>query len=295
MNPKTDKIRWEEMLPDEMLEAVRLRPVCYLAYGLAEPHGVYNALGLDWLKAYALVERAARAHGGVVAPPCAWHVQEQDHFDWTGYMGVRQPLCSSLPADLFLRLVLYQIRAVDARGFKVGILVTGHYGGLENDLRLLGEYYLRKTRSPLRLYACADWELMRFEDYKGDHAGACETSQLMALRPDLVDVSRKESDSTSGPWAGTVFPDKRGRTPSREIGEKIVESQVKRLGEIQGELLAAYVEPGQRTAAGMTATEDIWHRFERLTRKYWWMSTALEEWKAGAMRPVFPGWEALGE
>ena len=34
-------------------EAIRQVPVCYLAFGLAEPHGAYNALGLDWLNAAA--------------------------------------------------------------------------------------------------------------------------------------------------------------------------------------------------------------------------------------------------
>jgi len=63
------KVKWEEMHPDELLAAIATHPVCYMAYGLAEPHGAYNALGLDWLKAYALCERAARTHGGVVAPP----------------------------------------------------------------------------------------------------------------------------------------------------------------------------------------------------------------------------------
>jgi creatinine amidohydrolase len=282
------------MFPDELLDAIARHPVCYLAFGLAEPHGAYNAVGLDWLKAYELVSRAAHEHGGVVAPPFAWHVQERDTFNWTAHMGVRQPLCSSIPEDLFLRTALYQIRAADAREFGVCLLVTGHYGGLENDLRLLCDYYLRRTGSPIRLYACADWELIAYEDYKGDHAGGCETSQLMALRPDLVDLARKEDASASGPWAGTPFPDGRGRTPSREIGENIVRSQVKRLGEIQSELLSAFDGSIERCAPTMTGTDDIWHRFERLTRKYWWMSSTLDEYKAGSQVP-FPGWESLGE
>ena len=33
MEPNTDAIRWEEMLPDDLLEAIRRRPVCYLAFG----------------------------------------------------------------------------------------------------------------------------------------------------------------------------------------------------------------------------------------------------------------------
>ena len=31
------KVRWEEMFPDELLQAIAACPVCYLAYGLADP------------------------------------------------------------------------------------------------------------------------------------------------------------------------------------------------------------------------------------------------------------------
>ena len=159
------KVKWEEMFPDELLAAIRERRVCYMAYGLAEPHGAYNALGLDWLKAYELVLRAARTHGGVVAPPFAWHIQERPEFhdEWLARVGVTQPLCSSIPTDLFLRMVLYQIRAIDARGFHAAILVTGHYGGLERYIRLLCEYYTLRTGSPLKLHAIADWEAICLE------------------------------------------------------------------------------------------------------------------------------------
>ena len=294
---KPRKVRWMEMFPDELLRAIREYPVCYCAYGLAEPHGSYNAIGLDWIKAQALVERAARAHGGVVAPPCAWHVAERPEFDFFGVHGVKQPLASSISPDLFLHLVLYQIRAIDARDFHAGILVTGHYGGLENDMRLLCEYYQRRTGSPLRLRAFADWELIRFEDYRGDHAGICETSQLMALRPKLVDLDRKEDESQSGPWIGHDFPLSDGRIPSRELGENIVSSQIACLGEIQKEMLESFVSREKWRAPSLNDTEDMWNRFEHLTRKYWVMSMTFEEWKTRIQgkHNKFPGWEALGE
>ena len=290
----TIKIRWEEMLPDELLEAIRTCPVCYMAYGLAEPHGAYSALGLDWIKAQGLVERAALAYGGVVAPPCCWHVQERPEFDYFRGHGVMQPLTSGIPADLFLHLVLHQVRDFDARGFHAAILVTGHYGGLENDMRLLCEYYLRRTGSPMRIAAFADCELMRFENYRGDHAGICETSQLLAIRPDLVDLSRKEEKSASGPWGGTTFPLKDGRMPSAEIGGKIIKAQVECLGEVKEKLLAEYQSRDGWQAPDMNAVEALWTRFERLTRKYWWLSLTWSEYYAGQRIP-FPGWQALGE
>ena len=291
---RTHKVRWEEMLPDELLDAISACPVCYVAYGLAEPHGPYNALGLDWLKAYALCERAAEAHGGVVAPPFCWHVQEAPHFDWCAANGVHQPLASSIPADLFLHLVMHQLRVLDARGFRVAILVTGHYGGTERDMRLLCDYYGHRTGTPLKIYCIADWEAIAFEDYCGDHAGMCETQQLMALRPELVDLSHVEPSPRSGPWAGARFPDSRGRYPLREVGEAIVTSQVVHLGTVANRILAEYEPVDGWVAPSQTDVEAMWRRFERTTRKYWVMSTTYPgEYNEGP--PPFPGWETLGE
>ena len=288
------KVRWLDMFPDELEAAIEECPVCLLPFGLAEPHGPYNALGLDHLKAEALVERSARIHGGVVAPPFAWHVQERPEFDWLGQHGVTQCFCSSIPSGLFLHIVLHQIRSLDARGFQVGILVTGHYGGLERDLRLLCEYYVRQTRSPIKLWACADWELIDYEDYRGDHAGPCETSQLMFLRPGLVDLNRSIDKSALGPMCGVAFPTADGKVPSAELGRRIVDSQVKRIGCIQRQLLDAYTACEGYRPPTLQDAEDIWGRFERLTRKYWVLSQTLEEYMNGNT-VQFPGWGALGE
>jgi creatinine amidohydrolase len=288
------KILWEEMFPDELREAIETCPLCLTCFGLAEPHGPYNAIGLDYLKARALIERSARENGGVVAPPFCWHVQERPEFDWCGKHGVEQAYASSITADLFLQIVLQQVRAFDARGFHAAILVTGHYGGLENDIRLLCEFYTRRTGSPIRLAAFADWELIDFENYRGDHAGVCETSQLMALRPELVDLDRTVENSPLGKFCGSAFPNKSGVMPSAELGESIVSSQIRRLAEVQAELLGSYRPSDGWEAPTLNDVSDLWNRFERLTRKYWWFSRTLGEYgrKSGV---DFPGWEELGE
>src|SRR5437899_2855436 len=70
------EVRWERMFPDELEREFGECPLVYFAYGLCEPHGPQNALGLDALKAHAIACEAARAHGGIVAPPDYWHVHE---------------------------------------------------------------------------------------------------------------------------------------------------------------------------------------------------------------------------
>ncbi|MDP6381110.1 MAG: creatininase family protein [Phycisphaerae bacterium] len=285
------KVKWEEMFPDELLEAIEACPVCYMAYGLAEPHGTYNAIGLDWLKAYALCQRAAHEHGGVVAPPFCWHIQEQPWFDWTTLQGVKQSLCSTIPADLFLRMVFHQLRVFDARGFKAAILITGHYGGFERDMRMVCEYYRHRSGSPLQTYCIADWECIDYENYHGDHAGMCETQQLMALRPELVDISHPDPSPKSGRWVGTDFA-KIGKTPTPEVGEKIVASQIENLGSVHKQLLADYRPVEGWAVPNQTEADEMWHTFERVTRKYWVSSNCVKEFGDGP--PEFPGWEELG-
>ena len=45
------EVRWERMFRDELEAAFRACPVVYFAYGLCEPHGPQNAVGIDALKA----------------------------------------------------------------------------------------------------------------------------------------------------------------------------------------------------------------------------------------------------
>lgn len=296
----TDKIHWNEMFPAEFIERRDRHPVCYMPYGLAEPHGPFNALGLDWLKANALVERAAREHGGIVAPPFSWHAQELPEFHddgrgngWLVQVGVKQSLCSSIPFDLLLQNTLYHVRAFDARGFHAAILVTGHCGGIEIPMAKIAEYYQLRTGSPMRIAVLADPAMIDVDlPHRGDHAGITETSQLMALCPGFVDLSRRTVPEELGTRFAGFVDFTQGTQPSEEIGRKIVESQVRNLGKLARQLLSEYrPKPGYK-AANINVTEGIWHRFERVTRKYW--TGCFKDYKSGGMFK-FPEWSDLGE
>jgi creatinine amidohydrolase len=287
----TDKVRWEEMLPDELLHAIRTRRVCYMGYGLAEPHGPYNALGLDHLKAQGICELAAKTHGAVVAPPLCWHIQERPEFPWMESHGViNGGLCSAIPTDLFFRMALFTLRAIDARGFDAAILITGHYGGVERDLRMLTDYYLRRSHSPLKILAIADWEAIREGPYRGDHAGITETSQLMFLRPELVDLTRRYDGWPTGGWCGTPF--KAGSEPTFEIGKTIVGAQIKHLGDEQRRLLSEHQAQPNWRAPNLNETDAIWRDFWSKAAAYMVCNTTLEQYRAGGP-PKFPGWDAL--
>lgn len=55
------------MFPDELEAAFQQCPIAYLPYGLCEPHGPQNTVGMDALRAHAASCLAAAAHGGNVA------------------------------------------------------------------------------------------------------------------------------------------------------------------------------------------------------------------------------------
>ena len=67
-----NEVRWERMFPDELEKAFAACPVVYFSYGLCEPHGPQNVLGLDALKAHSIACEAARKHGGIVIIAIGW-------------------------------------------------------------------------------------------------------------------------------------------------------------------------------------------------------------------------------
>jgi creatinine amidohydrolase len=261
------KVLWHEMFKDEFEAAVAAQPVCYLSFGLSEPHGLQNAMGLDGLKAYALVQRVAETHGGVVAPPVWWHVHETPQgLAWLARQNAPQPYLTCVPPEVFLHQLVYQLRAAEAAGFRCAICVTGHYGGIEVDMQQVCGIY--SSHRPLRAAALADWEAIRYKDYRGDHAGRCETSQLWALRPELVDISRLPDEPFEGVRFASPYD---AQHSSRTEGEAIVASQVEFLKELSDELLrqAEGQAPGERIPG--SAAEEIWQ--EMLADRPNWISS----------------------
>jgi creatinine amidohydrolase len=230
------------MFPDELDAALSSTPLVYLTYGLCEPHGLHNAVGLDALKAHALACAAAEAHGGIVAPPFFWHVHEIGyHAAWAERtIGDRNPWLTAVPPWVLYKVFLYQLRAVAARGFHAALVITGHYGGNERDFKRVSDVFMR--HSPLRIWAGADHETIAYEDFHGDHAGRCETSQLWALRPELVDMSRL-APGTPEEMSRVMATGPDAAQAARRTGEAIVASQVAWLGRKGVELLAAYRVP----------------------------------------------------
>ena len=84
------EVRWERMFPDELEAALEACPMVYLPYGLCEPHGWHNAVGMDAIRAHECSCQAAQEHGGIVAPPFYWHCHEIGGYGAWGHNQVDQ-------------------------------------------------------------------------------------------------------------------------------------------------------------------------------------------------------------
>ena len=97
--------------------------------------------------------------------------------------------------------------------------------------------FIYGLHGPSRAWACSGYELVKDEiPEAGDHAAAWETSLMMYLRPDLVDLSRLPAEGAEEALIGVWGRDPR-KHASREFGQKGVEAIVTRIGEKVKEML----------------------------------------------------------
>jgi len=177
-------MKYEEMKPREINAVVRETPIAYLVWGSLEWHGVQNPVGLDTLKAYEMTLELCQETGGVVLPPVYCGYQTMKPWARFGHTFEHSK-------ELVFQYALEFLENLYEEGFKVIVLIMGHYGNKHVDT--LREAVTRFTgeHSYPRVLAITDYEPASWVQVQGgDHAGKNETSLMMHFRPDLVDVLR---------------------------------------------------------------------------------------------------------
>lgn len=241
--------------PQELVAQRRKLPVAYLGLGILEWHGKQNPLGLDGVKAHAVGKYMSERVGGVAMPPLYWgdHRREiaevvfdpkvstwlpegiDDHAsriaDCMGLSRQRLVDEGKRCADaggwrLWKELVERIFFEIESLGFEMIMPYPGHYP-LMGPLRAAIDSYKAKGGK------CQVFILMDQLVHGGDHAAKLETSLMMALTPELVDLSRL--DPADKVHLGVLGEDPL-RSASAEFGremldalEKIVREQVRGL------------------------------------------------------------------
>lgn len=224
-------------------DAVVLLPV-----GALEQHGHHMSLNVDVLLPTAVSEHVARRLGGLVAPPLQYGYKSQQQSGG----GNHYPGTTSLDGLTVTRTVQDIVRELARHGVRRLVIMNGHFEngsfiieGIDLALRELRQSGINDFRVMMLSYwdFITDPEIINrlypdtFPGWDREHGGLFETSLMLALYPDLVDMQAVVEHPPAEFPPYDVYPVVPERTPepgtlssaenaSREKGELILETCV---------------------------------------------------------------------
>lgn len=159
--------------------------------GALEQHGPHLPLDTDALIAEAVADRAARRAGECVVSPCIPVGASSHHLAFPGTASL---------SDKTLRSVLVEvIQTLLGHGFRGAYLVTGHAGNVGAMAAVMAEL---DPADRSRVVSFDDWPAQREAVHQvaearlnmdrelvGTHGGHFETSIMLAIAPDRVDMA----------------------------------------------------------------------------------------------------------
>ncbi|MBI5722752.1 MAG: creatininase family protein [Planctomycetes bacterium] len=223
----TREVRMERMRPADLDRAKAQRPAIYVPFGSLEWHGRQNPVGLDAIKAHEqLVGLAVRA-GGVVHPPVFFGV-DGGHEDY--------PYSYMYDIATMQAITAQMLKFFERDGYKTAILLSGHYPNQFKFQNQARDAYLAGG-GKMRILSIIEHHA---PNVSGDHAALCETSFMLHLHVETVDMSVLEGrpDDVTGlkvkrnwmgdefrdhPCYGIVGEDPRGNA-SAELGRQATEN-----------------------------------------------------------------------
>ena len=231
-----------------------------LPVGSLEQHGFHMPLSVDTLIPMALATEAARRVGAIVAPPIAYGYKSQpksgggQHFVGT----------TSLDGGTLTALVRDVLRELARHGCRRIALIDGHFEnamfvieGIDlalRDLAALDIDGLKLARIDYREFITAETQAAVFSDgFPGwalEHASIMETSMMLHLRPDLVDLGAAAHDGPARFPAWDAYPKPDGYVPPSGVL-----STVKGATAAKGALL--FEDYARGVAAALCATFEL--------------------------------------
>jgi creatinine amidohydrolase len=190
------KVRYDELLPHEFRKRLAERPIAYLPLGTLEWHGEHLPLGSDAMQSEGLMMECARRFGGIVMPPIYLGPDRakpadggqmligMDYAESTTPPRQLDGSCYWVPAGFHLLMVDAILAQLKRAGFRA-VFADGHGPSRWSWAENLSE---RQARFGLKLFGVTK-EIVGWRS-QVDHAARNETSLMMHLRPDLVDLSQ---------------------------------------------------------------------------------------------------------
>jgi creatinine amidohydrolase len=227
------EIFYERLTPDAFLQAVKEAPIAYLPLGTLEYHGPHLPLGSDMLQPLGLYTELARKVGGVVLPSLSIGPDEKTVIADEDFYGMDFEFLTArerprrLPGSAywvddstFLQHVGGMVRQLSRAGLKI---VVGHGHGPSTD------FFRRQATVWKETYGIETLtmqEILREKElgFMIDHAGANETSIMLATNPELVKMENLPKDP--GEWPRGIMGEDPRVHASAEFGQRIVRANL---------------------------------------------------------------------
>ena len=193
------KYRYEEFTWPEIREAVAHARVAVLPVGTVEQHGPHLPLVTDVLTATEMSRRAVEAiPSEAVLMPSVYYSFNEHHMDFPGTIAVEGETIVNYITDIGLSLAHH--------GFRKILLVNGH-GSNVPFLDIAARNITIKSEA---ICAMVPWwsliprtllQELRESEFPGGMAHGCEleTSVLLHLKPELVQMDKAEKDISFQP------------------------------------------------------------------------------------------------
>lgn len=176
----------EEMNALEVRKTVNEKTIAILVFGACENHGDHMPFGSDFIFPTEIAKRlASKVNNVIVLPAIPYGVSlHHDQFQMT--MSINPESLVGVISDLLSSLIQNKIRRV--------LIINGHDGNI-GPIEVAARSI--KNKHPEMTIACLEswWILVGqlkkdlFEIWSGlGHGGEAETSAILAVRPDLVNM-----------------------------------------------------------------------------------------------------------
>ncbi|MBT6210585.1 MAG: creatininase family protein [Woeseia sp.] len=192
MDKNREPVKWEE-LSWEQIAKIRDDGIdmVILPVGATEQHGLHLPTGVDTLSAVAIAEGVSAITGIPVLPSMAYGCSLGHSKKWPGTLPLRPETLSKIISEL--------TEWIYSAGFTRLLILNGHVTnfaplrcGLEN---------VRADIPEMKISLRSIWELTQevkdfYEQDAGDnwHANNAETSLMLHLRPDLVEMDKAQDE-----------------------------------------------------------------------------------------------------
>jgi creatinine amidohydrolase len=182
-----------EMSARELEQVISHETVGLLIFGACENHGDHMPFGSDFIMPFELAKRVAARYDKkmVIFPPIPYGVSSH-HKDFFMTVSFEPDTMINVIRDILQSLINNNIRRI--------LIINGHDGNIA-PIELASR--IIKERNPRVVISCLEswWTLVGsidkelFDVWEGlGHGGEAETSAMLAVRPDLVNMAIAPKD-----------------------------------------------------------------------------------------------------